>query len=91
MEDTKMKVTDGFDRVLARVRLDKLIDDMSYEEKESMLKDAKDCKKYKSYYNIICDLLGYKQDMDNTEIGFMFKDIALLKKTDKKQLDEEFD
>lgn len=74
--------------------ISKTMDDLnkldSFKLLQQVIKDAKEGTRYKSYYTRMCDLLGYKSDLDNTEMGFMFAELAgrMGKKENK---DEEFD
>lgn len=89
------------------VDISKVMDDLntmdSYKPFQLALKENKEFKKiskeaipsdkYEQWFGIIVDLMGYKKDeIDNTTLGHLFQDIALLKSRVNKELEtEEFD
>ena len=82
--------------------ISKIMDELntleSYKPFQAVLKEHKEFKKqlelpnkYETYFGIIRDLMGYNKDMDNTTLGHMFQDIAVLKSKSKRDNLEEHD
>jgi len=79
------KHTDGKD-----IKISELMDDLnkmdSYKPLQEVIKERKELKQR---FGIILDLMGYDKELDNTTLGHLFQDIALLKS--KKPKPEEYD